>query len=401
MKKFLKIIKHSFTVVLSNKPRYFLTALGIVVAIIIFTAGSVIATSFSYKEIEKYNQFDKDIVFCNNSVSSEKFVTASQNANVSASVGYKFYSYVYFNVSDSKYDKVAVSATAYGVNEYFNYLPIPSADSTTTVYKTKIVKGRGFDNADMTAKSKVVIISEILEDLAFDGNAVGKKITIGGDDFEIIGVLGDTKDFETMRENIAKYDPSSGETLALRLIVYVPLSLCSASSYDFAVFKASGEAEYSAQVVDKIVLGKSLTYDRCVANSLQTIKEMKMTMQVMLLLLLIIASSSIAVTMSFSAKERIGEIGIKKAMGATNGDITMQFLFEAIFMAIFTSLIGVLVGLTTGALIIYIAQIGSIKITYDSILLPFLANIFICILSAFIPSIVAAKYNIVDALRFE
>lgn len=72
-------------------------------------------------------------------------------------------------------------------------------------------------------------------------------------------------------------------------------------------------------------------------------------------------------TMFFSVKERMGEIGIKKSLGASKWDITVQFMLEGVFMALMAGIVAGLYG----------------------------------IVFSFLPSFYGANIKVVDALRFE
>ena len=114
--------------------------------------------------------------------------------------------------------------------------------------------------------------------------------------------------------------------------------------------------------------------------------------------------------MFVSVRERTKEIGLRKAMGATNSDILTQFLSEAIAIAIIGGTMGILLIRTTlyfiGSAIanIDINGMGSaIDLQMDLLLTfyTFLVCVFLGLIAGMVPARTAANLNPIDALRHE
>ena len=135
---------------------------------------------------------------------------------------------------------------------------------------------------------------------------------------------------------------------------------------------------------------------------------------------LIVAAFGIANTMTMSIYERTREIGLMKAVGATNRDVMSVFLAEAGSIGLLGGLGGVLVGVSLGALIDLIAgtylaaqavqQSGvaasdvSISLVYTPLWLPLFATVFamlVGVASGLYPAMRAATLNPVAALKYE
>jgi len=135
---------------------------------------------------------------------------------------------------------------------------------------------------------------------------------------------------------------------------------------------------------------------------------------------LIVAAFGIANTMTMSIYERTREIGLMKAVGATNRDVMSVFLAEAGSIGLLGGLGGVLVGVSLGALIDLIAgtylaaqavqQAGvaasdmSISLVYTPLWLPLFATVFamlVGVASGLYPAMRAATLNPVVALKYE
>ena len=102
--------------------------------------------------------------------------------------------------------------------------------------------------------------------------------------------------------------------------------------------------------------------------------------------------------MFVTVRERTGQIGLKKALGAKKNTILAEFLLESAFLCILGGLIGLL-------LVYLLTKIASAALQFPIFLSPdiILTAIFICIvagiLAGIIPALRAAKMNPVEAIR--
>ncbi|TAK41762.1 MAG: FtsX-like permease family protein, partial [Saprospiraceae bacterium] len=99
-----------------------------------------------------------------------------------------------------------------------------------------------------------------------------------------------------------------------------------------------------------------------------------------------------------SVLERIKEIGIRRSMGATQTDITLQFLFEAIFISLLGGTIGVVLGVVAAHAVASSAGIPTV-VTAWSILLSFGVAATVGLVFGLFPAQKAAKEDPIKALR--
>ena len=104
--------------------------------------------------------------------------------------------------------------------------------------------------------------------------------------------------------------------------------------------------------------------------------------------------------MLVSVTERTREIGIRKALGASNRDIRFQFSVEAIIICLIGGLIGIGVGAAIGAAGGHFVHI-TVYPTLSSILVAVLFSRAIGVFFGAYPANKAAKLNPIDALRYE
>ena len=108
----------------------------------------------------------------------------------------------------------------------------------------------------------------------------------------------------------------------------------------------------------------------------------------------------------FAVKERVPEIGIRKAFGAGISDIVFQILFEIVTVAIFTGTVATGMAYLACCIVSRILAVRSyvvldISISNLRLLLPIVVGTLEAALSAVIPAVYGAKVVVTEALRFE
>ena len=104
--------------------------------------------------------------------------------------------------------------------------------------------------------------------------------------------------------------------------------------------------------------------------------------------------------MIVSVTERVKEIGIRKALGATPWDILSQFVVEAITTSVIGGIIGIVIGLEIAYTVSKLAQMP-FGVSIEIILVAVSVSTLIGIVFGFIPAKKAAALDPIDALRCE
>jgi putative ABC transport system permease protein len=104
--------------------------------------------------------------------------------------------------------------------------------------------------------------------------------------------------------------------------------------------------------------------------------------------------------MLVSVTERIKEIGIRMAVGASKRDVLLQFIIEAITISVIGGLIGIIMGWSL-AVVLGQTMNWSISVTPWSILLAVGFSCAVGIFFGWYPARKAANLNLIDALRYE
>ena len=115
---------------------------------------------------------------------------------------------------------------------------------------------------------------------------------------------------------------------------------------------------------------------------------------------LFVGSIGIMNMMLVSVTERTREIGIRKAIGAKDEDVMMQFLFESILISLVGSFIGMVLGIIFG-------QIGGtifekdVPISVFTVLISIFIAVFVGVVSGIVPAMKATKLDPIEALRYQ
>ncbi|WCJ59327.1 ABC transporter permease [Fontisphaera persica] len=140
---------------------------------------------------------------------------------------------------------------------------------------------------------------------------------------------------------------------------------------------------------------------------LQLLRQAEQTKRIFNIVLGSIAAISLLVggigimnIMLATVTERTREIGIRRALGATRRDITMQFLVETVVLAVGGGLIGVLVGIITPVIVSHLTTMKTI-ITLWSVLVAFGISGAVGIIFGLYPAKAAAQLDPIEALRHE
>jgi len=265
----------------------------------------------------------------------------------------------------------------------------------------KMAQGNFFGkNAVERSQMVAVIGDKVYNELFSEGeNAVGKKIDLVGGKVTVIGVI------EEKGGGIAG---SNSENNYVFLPVTAAVKLTGIEK-PAAVMVRTTTAEDTGAASRKV---KNYFYRKNLTDDDFTIMEPKELLASINSVLgvvtgalsgiaaisLVVGGIGIANIMLVSVTERIREIGLRKAVGATRKDILLQFLIEAVVLSVLGGGMGIALGWGFAALL---STVIETSVTMQSIMLAFGVSSVVGVVAGVGPAIRAARLNPIEALRYE
>lgn len=280
---------------------------------------------------------------------------------------------------------------------------LPEIEKTTTEI---LIDGRWFAQSESDAKANVCLIGSSVVDNYFpSGSAVGETLEIGGTEFRVIGVL--EKKEQLFGGGGGNNDQSN--------VIYMPMGAALklkpnaddlfilAVAREGMLEKAKDDVQDLLRVRRQVEYGKPNNFSMETAASLidqfQSITAgVAIAMVVISSIGLMIGGIGVMNIMLVSVTERTREIGIRKAVGAKQSDILLQFLIEAATLTGFGGLLGLFIG---WLLTLLVKLVLPSYVPWWAPVAGFFASVGIGIIFGLFPAWKAARLDPIESLRYE
>ncbi|MFA4854424.1 MAG: ABC transporter permease [Candidatus Omnitrophota bacterium] len=267
------------------------------------------------------------------------------------------------------------------------------------------VMGRFFTEEEVRMRGKVTLIgTTVARELFGDEDPIGQTIKINLLNFKVIGIL-PPKGASTFRDQ---------DDVAVMPVTTAMYRVFGKQYIDAIFVEASspGAIDSAQELISKIIikqhhLSKDEEDSFQIRNMSDIRKTLETTTKTMSLLLGVIAAISLLVggigimnIMLVSVSERTREIGLRKAIGATNKDIMVQFLIEAMLMSFIGGVFGVLLGWGAATLITVFAG-WTARVSLFSVILATSFSLAVGVVFGLWPAQKASLLDPIEALRYE
>lgn len=421
---------------LSNKMRAFLTMLGIIIGIgsviAIITVGDSVTLSVS-ESMQSMGANDV-YIFVQNKTDNDNSET-SQKAIDGIKYG------TYSSTGDITEDDLMTPEMLTDLTERFNdeiYAIILCQTSATTkvtngnkeasvningitpgyfiTNDTEIIKGSMLTQKDFEEGKNAILVSDRFVNKLFDGDydkALGQEVELSVENqiqkFTIVGI------YEYVEQYAGGMSLGSGDDVTTN--IYMPLSTYnkfthSPSRYMFAEIVAKvgvDPDEFSVRVKNffepyyrnnpdfKV---NAITMSTMLSMLTSMLSTITLAISVIAAIALLVGGIGVMNIMLVSVTERTREIGTRKALGAKNSSIRIQFIVEAMIICLIGGIFGVIVGVV-GGMVASSALGYPAKPSLSAIAISLIFSMTIGIFFGYYPANKAAKMNPIDALRYE
>lgn len=272
-----------------------------------------------------------------------------------------------------------------------------------TVRNLEILGGRIFDSEDSISRTHVADITQQLARKTYgsDKEAIGKDIKINGVPFVIIGVF---------RERVETFGQSEiqDDTVLIPFTTSKIFTGNDAAKQLFFSVSDAGDVPRATMLIERLVQARhrpGSVYHAQNLTQLLTVAEnaafaLTLVLLAISLVTLIVSGVGIMNIMLANVRTRIKEIGIRKAIGATNREIKLQFLTEAVLISLAGGVVGTIVGLAVPFSARFLIDFHIPISGLSAIIAIFVASL-VGVIFGTVPATRAAQLDPVEALHYE
>lgn len=394
-------IKLAYQGLKAAKGRSFLTMLGIVVGVVSVILIAGVGQGVKDQVAGQMNRYGKDVVLITpGAVNSGGLLAGlSQGSNPLGSNDLQVIQKV------PGVQSVVPVALTNGSIKADHTLRSPLIVATTADFQALInVKMQYGGFFDSTSDSKTVVLGDSIAHKLFNDNApLGETLTWRGQQFIVAGVFDDfaAPPFSPEADyNNAVFIPfdtartTTGGGLGLQQILAKTANKDEAVRVTGAIQSALSKTHGGADDFQVTHAGGYTSKDN------QTLRLLGFLVAGAAAVALIVGGVGIMNVMLVSVAERMHEIGLRKAIGATNQQILRQFMAEAFVLCLAGSVLGILVGLACIGLLRVYSNVEAV-IVWQALVIAPAAAIVVGMFFGTMPALKAARKDPIDALRHE
>lgn len=407
-------IKTAFTGLTTHKSRSVLTILGIVIGITSITLVTAIGQSAENLILGEIQSLGPNNVFIipgreprgpsgiggtllNDSIKERDMELLRKKSNVPDAT--KVVPFV-FGPAVVSYDSETEAITVLG-----------STPEMLDIYGLEVKEGFSFSGDDVTQSTEVVIMgNKIAEELFSPEDPLREKIKIKNKSYKIVGILsekGQSPFIDFDETVIMPYTTAQQHVLGFKYIQRVAITASSVEKIPGMIRDIETTLRDSHNITDPDKDDFFIQTQKDITDTLSMITGVLTALLASIAAIsLVVGGVGIMNIMLVSVTERTKEIGLRKALGATNKNILFQFLIEAVMLTVSGGVIGIFMGLGLS----YLAVFGAMRffevnipfsIPWSGALLGIGVSTAIGFIFGIYPAKNAASKSPIEALRYE
>ena len=403
----MKLLIIALTALKSNKTRFFLASLGIMIGIAAVIVMVAIGKGSHHEVMNVIAKMGENLLAINAGEMKRRGGRLRLAGNVTT-----------LNLRDVDYLSQEVSGLTlvapFEIKEMkVKYLQVLTATnvagSTPEFLKTRnyqIASGEMFNERDQKLRAKVAVVGNtVIKNMFGEDDPLGKTVRINAIPFKVIGVFeGKGLDSDGIDQDDILLIPINSMLRRILNQNYISIIYAKADSrenIDRVALKIKtllrDRHKISDDAEDDFTIISQLDLENLKAETSELFTRLIVGVAA---ISLVVGGIGILAVMLISVKERTREIGVRRAVGATKGDIVGQFLFESILIGLFGGCSGVVlgVGITLG---ITAWGIGNLVLDMQSIYISTGVCTAIGIMFGLFPAIKASRLDPMVALTVE
>ena len=280
--------------------------------------------------------------------------------------------------------------------------------------------GQFMSQPDIDGSANVVVLGSTVADELFGGTGVSpigqvikvrnsSQTTAGGVPLRVVGVITPRGSvfFQDQDDQIfLPLNIGEGQLLGVHYLQSINIKVDSADNIDQTINDVTNVLKQRHHILSDKDIDFTVRNQATAISLLTTITSaLSLFLTLMAAISLIVGGIGILNIMLATVAERTREIGLRKAVGATNGMVMRQFLLEAGTLTLIGGIIGIIVGVVAAYLMAllmkYLGYDWDFVISVTSVVLAVGVSILTGVIFGLYPSLKASRLNPIDALRYE
>lgn len=286
-----------------------------------------------------------------------------------------------------------------------------SGEAITSILHVEPIEGQLFSTDDIRARARVAVIGDAVRDKLFGAeSALDQTIKVKDSNFRVVGVLpqsGQLSFFNPDELVVVPYTTAQTYLLGIDHFHEILVRARDPSLVNQVADDIRATLRERHRIDDPSKDDFHVTTQQDILQRVQTVAQvLTLFLTAIAAIALVVGGVGIMNIMLVSVTERTREIGLRKAIGATNQDILRQFLFEALLLTVTGGALGTAVAVSLTAVVALVAA-RRFQVDWPFTLpLPALAlgigmAAVVGLLFGLYPAIQAARKSPMEALRYE